>query len=138
MKSAITAEEIRSFMRKDAFAAFVGIELIEAENGWAFARLPLRDHHLNGLGMVHGGAVFTLADLAFAAACNSHGRVAVAIHCSISYIKAAQGDVLQAEAQEVSAGPKIGTYSIRITDGAGEIVAVFEGMAYRKKESWKP
>ena len=88
--------------------------------------------------MVHGGAVFTLADLAFAAACNSHGRVAVAIHCSISYIKAAQGDVLQAEAQEVSAGPKIGTYSIRITDGTGEIVAVFEGMAYRKKESWKP
>ena len=138
MKSAITAEEIRSFIRKDAFAAFVGIELIEAENGRASARLPLRDHHLNGLGMVHGGVVFTLADLAFAAACNSHGRIAVAIHCSISYIKAAQGDVLRAEAQEVSAGPKIGTYSIRITDGAGEIVAVFEGMAYRKKESWKP
>ena len=138
MKSAITAEEIRSFMRKDAFAAFVGIELIEAENGRASARLPLRDHHLNGPGMVHGGVVFTLADLAFAAACNSNGRIAVAIHCSISYIRAAQGDILQAEAQEVSAGPKIGAYSIRITDGTGEIVAVFEGMAYRKKESWKP
>ena len=138
MKTEITSEEIKSFLRKDAFAAFVGIELVEAGNGRAAARLPLRDHHRNGLGIVHGGAVFTLADLAFAAACNSHGRIAVAIHCSISYIKAAQGDFLLAEAREVSAGPKIGAYSIRVTDGSGEIVAVFEGMAYRKKESWRP
>ncbi len=134
----VTAEEIRSFFRKDVFAAFVGIELVEAGNGRATARLPLHDHHRNGLGIVHGGAVFTLADLAFAAACNSYGRIAVAIHCSISFIKAAQGNFLLAEAREVSAGPKIAAYSVRVTDGAGEIVSVFEGMAYRKKESWRP
>jgi acyl-CoA thioesterase len=133
----ITAEEIKSFFRKDVFAEFVGIELVDAGGGRSTARLQLRDHHMNGLGIVHGGAVFTLADLAFAAACNSRGQVAVAIHCSISYLKAAQGDFLLAEAREVAAGSKIAAYSVRITDGTGEIVSVFEGMAYRKKETWK-
>ena len=114
----------------------MGIELLEAGAGRATARLDLRDHHLNGLGLVHGGAIFTLADLAFAAAVNSRGRAAVAIHCSIAYLKAAQGGHLLAECQEVSCGPKIAAYTIRITDGSGELVARFEGLAYRKRERW--
>ena len=130
----LTQEELQTFFRKDLFAAFVGIELLEAGNGRALARLKLRDHHRNGLGMIQGGAIFTLADLAFAAAVNSRGRTAVAIHASISYLKAAQGDTLIAEAQEVSCGPKIAAYAIRITESSGELIARFEGMAYRKKE----
>jgi acyl-CoA thioesterase len=132
----VTPEALKSFFRRDVFAAFVGIELLEAGAGRATARLKLQDHHRNGLGMVHGGALFTLADLAFAAAVNSRGRTAVAIHCAISYTKAAQGDLLLAEAREVSCGPKIAVYSIRITESSGELVSVFEGMAYRKKECW--
>jgi acyl-CoA thioesterase len=132
----ISPEAIKAFFSKDLFAAFVGIELTDAGDGRATARLKIRDHHRNGLGLVHGGAIFTLADLAFAAAVNSHGRIAVAINCSISYLKAAEGDVLVAEAQEVSCGPKIAVYTIRVTDGAGELIALFEGMAYRKKERW--
>jgi acyl-CoA thioesterase len=132
----MTAEDLRSFFKKDLFAAFIGIELLDAGEGRATARLKLRDHHRNGLGIVHGGALFTLADLTFAAAVNSHGRTAVAIHCAISYIKAAQGDCLIAEAGEVSCGPKIAVYNIRITDSSGELVSTFEGMAYRKKERW--
>jgi acyl-CoA thioesterase len=131
-----SVEALAAFFRKDRFAAFVGIELIEAGGGRATARLTLKDHHLNGLGIVHGGALFTLADLAFAAAVNSRGRAAVAIHCTISYLKAAKGAFLTAEAQEVSCGPKIASYLIRITDAAGEIVSLFEGLAYRKKERW--
>jgi acyl-CoA thioesterase len=127
-------ETIKTFFRKDLFAGFVGIELIEAGDGKAKARLEIRDHHRNGLGLVHGGAIFTLADLAFAAAANSRGRAAVAIHCSISYLKAAAGGLLFAEAEEVSCGPKIAAYTIRITDGTGELISRFEGMAYRKKE----
>ena len=130
-----SAEVLSDFFRKDRFAAFVGIELTEAGGGRATARLTLREHHLNGLGIVHGGALFTLADLAFAAAVNSRGRAAVAIHCTISYLKAAQGEWLLAEAQEVSCGPKIASYLIRITDSSGEIVSLFEGMAYRKREA---
>lgn len=130
----LTQEELQTFFRRDLFAAYVGIELLEAGNGRAVARLKLRDHHRNGLGMVQGGAIFTLADLAFAAAVNSRGRTAVAIHAAISYMKAAQGDTLIAEAQEVSCGPKIAAYTIRITESSGELISLFEGMAYRKKE----
>jgi acyl-CoA thioesterase len=132
----VTLKAIQNFFRKDLFAGFVGIELIEAGNGRAKARLPIGDRHRNGLGLVHGGAIFTLADLAFAAAVNSRGRAAVAIHCSISYLKAAAGDILFAEAEEISCGPKIAAYTIRVTDASGEIIALFEGMAYRKKEHW--
>ena len=131
-----TQEAIKSFIGKDAFAAFIGIELLSAGEGTATARLALQDHHRNGLGIFHGGAVFTLADLAFAAAANSWGRVAVAIHCTISYLRVAQGDVLFAEAREISCGPKIAVYHIQVTEASGEIVSTFEGMAYRKKDSW--
>jgi acyl-CoA thioesterase len=84
--------------------------------------------------VVHGGAIFTLADLAFAAASNSHGTVAVAINASIWFVKAGTQGTLFAEAREVSRNPKLATYSITITDDAGEIVALFEGMVYRKKD----
>jgi acyl-CoA thioesterase len=103
----------------------------------AKARLRLKDHHRNGIGLIQGGAIFTLADLAFAAAVHSRGQIAVAIHCSISYLKAAKGDLIQAEAEEVSCGPKIAVYTVRITDASGEVISLFEGMAYRKKERWK-
>jgi acyl-CoA thioesterase len=132
----IALKSIQAFFRKDLFAGFVGIELIEAGEGRARARLTISDHHRNGLGLVHGGAIFTLADLAFAAAVNSRGRAAVAIHCSISYLKATGGDVLFADAEEVSCGSKIAAYTIRITDASGEIISRFEGMAYRKEERW--
>jgi acyl-CoA thioesterase len=135
---ALSPDDVKAFFRKDAFANFVGIELIAAGEGRATARLELTDHHRNGLGLVHGGAIFALADLAFAAAVNSRGRAAVAIHCSISYLKAAEGESLLAEADEVSCGPKIASYTIRITDGTGALIARFEGMAYRKKERWNP
>jgi acyl-CoA thioesterase len=131
-----SAAALAAFFRRDRFAAYVGIELLEAGSGRAKARLTLAEQHLNGLGIVHGGALFTLADLAFAAAVNSRGRAAVAIQCTISYLRAAQGGLLTAEAEEVSCGPKIASYLIRITDAAGEIVSLFEGLAYRKKERW--
>lgn len=134
MDETVSSEQLKAFFRKDRFAAFVGIELIEAGGGRAKARLALRDHHKNGLGIIQGGAIFTLADLAFAAAVNSRGRVAVAIHSSISYLKVAKGGFILAEAEEVSCGPKIASYTIRVTDEGGEIISLFEGMAYRKKE----
>ncbi|MHB8771134.1 MAG: PaaI family thioesterase [Syntrophales bacterium] len=136
MDDDMSPEAVKTFFRKDLFAGFVGIELIEAGAGRAMARLELQDHHRNGLGVVHGGAIFTLADLAFAAAVNSRGRAAVAIHCSISYLKAAAGGQLFAQAEEVSCGPKIAAYTIGITDAAGELIARFEGLAYRKRERW--
>ncbi len=131
----MTMKHIRDFFDRDALAAHLGIELLDVSPGKAVARMQLQDHHLNGLGTVHGGATFTLADFAFAAASNSHGNVAVALNATISFVKAVSTGVLTAEAVEVSASRKIGTYTVNVTDESGQIVAVFQGMVYRKGKS---
>ena len=128
-----TADLLRYF-KKDKFANYIGIELLDVKDGWAKATLEIKEHHLNGLNSVHGGAIFTLADLVFAAASNSRGRVAVAISNTISYVKAPQGNVLYAEATEVALNHKLATYAVNVTDGQGQVIAVFQGMVYRKGE----
>jgi acyl-CoA thioesterase len=125
---------IWDFFKNDRFAQHSGIELLEIGEGRAKARMAINDSHLNGVNLVHGGAIFTLADLVFAAASNSHGTVAVAINASIWFVKAARQGTLFAEAKEVSRNPKLATYSIQVTDDSGELVASFEGMVYRKKD----
>ena len=94
----------------------------------------MHPHHLNSYKTVQGGAIFTLADYTFAAAANSHGTVAVAINASITFMKAAQSGTLWAEAKEISKNFKIGTYSVEIKDDHGDLVAQFQGLAYRKQE----
>jgi acyl-CoA thioesterase len=121
------------FQENDQFAKTVGIELLEVQEGSAQARIKLRREHLNGVATGHGGAIFTLADFAFAAAVNSHGTVAVAINADVSFIKAvAEGDVLTAEAKEIALNPKLAVCAVKVTDQNGEIVASFQGTAYRK------
>lgn len=127
-------ENIKKFFKKDQFAHFCGIELLEVTPGRALGRMAIKEHHLNGMGTVHGGAIFTLADFIFAVAANSHGMVAVAINANVTYVKAVSSGSLHAEAQENSINPKIGSYTIRITDDQGEVVAIFQGLAYRKKD----
>ncbi len=122
----------QSFFDKDAFAQYCGIELIEAENGHSEARVKIMPHHLNGVGSVQGGMIFSLADLAFAAACNSYDTPAVAINVNIHYLKAVSEGTLIAKARQVSLSRKIGTYAVEVTDDAGNLVASFQGMAYRK------
>ncbi|MBU0992483.1 MAG: hotdog fold thioesterase [Proteobacteria bacterium] len=121
-------------VKNDVFAKFVGIELIEVQKGKAVTSLKINENHMNGINIAHGAAVFALADYAFAAASNSHGITAVALNVSISYIKAVQcGTVLTATATEISANSKIANYMINITDEQGNTIAVFQGLAYRKK-----
>ena len=125
---------LKTFFEKDIFARHCGIELIDAADGHAETRMNISGYHLNGLGRVHGGALFTLADLAFAAAVHSRRRVAVSINNSISYIKAASGKILTAEADELSSNHRIASYRVNILDETGEIIAVFQGLAYLKNE----
>lgn len=134
-KDSPDAEVLRRYFARDLFARHVGIELIDAHNGYAKASLAVREHHLNGVRRVHGGVIFTLADLAFAAASNSRGRVAVAINASVQFLRAPRGSVLFAEAREISCDHKLASYEITVTDDTGEIISVFQGMVYRKKES---
>ena len=125
-------KEVLSFFSHDQFAAYVGIELVDAKPGYAKAKMVIKPHHLNGVGIVHGGALFTLADLAFAVAANSHGTIAVAINVNISYLKAAKDGFLIAEAREISRETKLATHTVEIKNESGEMVALFQGLAYGK------
>lgn len=127
----------RFFMDNDQFAKHSGLELLEVAPGYAKVQMVIKDYHLNGVKTVHGGAIFTLADFAFAAASNSHGRIAMGINAAITYMKAGTGRVLYAEAREVSLNHKLGTYIINITDDQNDLVAIFQGTVYRKKEELK-
>ncbi len=125
--------DLRTFFLADRFAAGAGIELLEVRAGYARAQFTVEDRHLNAFGVVQGGAVFTLADFAFAACCNSHGVLALALSMSLNMVKGVRaGTVLVAEAREEGLSRKISTCTVRVTDGDGELVALFNGTAYRK------
>ncbi|MBN1698507.1 MAG: hotdog fold thioesterase [Spirochaetales bacterium] len=127
--------DINRFASADNFAARTGIRLIEADEGYAKASMDITKDHLNSAGTVHGGVLFTLADFVFAVACNSYGTVAVAVHASISYFKAVTEGTLSATAREVSLSRKLSSYTIEVKDSGGGLVALFQGMAYRKKDA---
>jgi acyl-CoA thioesterase len=127
-------EDIKRCLKNDRFAERTNVELLTVSPGHATAKMVLQPHHLNGLGSAQGGAIFTLADYAFAAAANSHGTVAVAINVSITFMKGAVTGTLWAEAREVSKNFKIGSYIVEVKDDQGDLVATFQGLAYRKKD----
>ena len=132
-------EEIkRFFSSEDLFARHTGIELLEVGPGRSKVSMEIKPFHFNGARTVHGGAIFTLADFAFAVASNSHGVLSMGINTSISFVKAATAGTLYAEATELARNPKLASYSVIVTDDAHEVVAIFQGMVYRKKESIIP
>jgi len=127
-------EEMEKFIAHDLFARHLGIEVLECSQGKALAKMEINSHHLNSAGILHGGAIFGLADAVFAVASNSHGTLAVAINAGISYFRAVRSGTIFAEAEEVSLNPKLATYVIRVKDEKGDPIALFEGTVYRKKE----
>ena len=127
--------ELRALFAYDRFAAATGIELVEVREGYAMARMTAEGRHLNGVDVVQGGCLFTLADFAFAAACNSHGTLAVAINASISFVEAGRPGVLTAEAHEVAMSPQLSSCTVHVRDAGGALIAIFQGMAYRKSQS---
>ncbi len=132
-------KEIKQFFAaEDLFARHNGIKLLEVEPGMAKASMKIEPYHFNAAKTVHGGAIFTLADFAFAVASNSHGTLAMGINTSVSFVKAATSGTLYALASEQARNPKLASYLVQITDDDGSIVAIFQGMVYRKKESIIP
>lgn len=121
--------------QKDRFARLLGIEIVSAGDGKAVCRMAIGDQHLNAMDTVHGGAIFSLADLTFALACNSRGVLSVALSATINYVKPGKkGSILTAQAHEITLGNKVGTYTVEIRDQSDEILAVFQGLAYRKQK----
>ncbi len=122
------------FLKKDRYASLTGIELVSASEGHAVARMVIKECHLNGLGSVQGGAIFTLADYTFAAASNSISPITVGINANISYIRPGgnQG-VLTAEARPSTTNRKLGSFIVEVKNEQGEIIATFHGLSYHKK-----
>jgi acyl-CoA thioesterase len=133
-----TAAAVASFMsERDLFARHLGIELLELRPGYCRASMTLAPYMVNGLGLPHGAAIFALADFAFAAACNAHGRAAVALSMDIHFLASPQpGSRLTAEATEIRASRRTGLYRLAIADEAGAPIAELHGMAYRKEQSF--
>lgn len=125
--------DIYEFLKGDRYALFSGVELIEVGPGYAKARMEIKPMHLNGGGVCQGGAIFTLADLAFAAAVNSHARLTLSIQTSINFFKAESAGFLYAEAIEILNRKKLSNCEVKITNEKGELIATFNGTGYRKE-----
>ena len=128
-------EKLREKFNYDPYSKLLGIELLEVKEGYGKASLTIRDDMLNFHGVAHGGLIASLADVAFAAASNSHNRKALALNLNINYRRPAKaGDTLIAEAFEESLGKTTALYKIIVRDSRGDIIAVCQGLVYRMDE----
>ena len=119
-------------MVHDKFSQWLGIEVLDIQEGYSKIKMTVRAEMINGFGIVHGGIAFSLADSAFAFACNNRNNLSVALDTSINFTKAIQvGDELTAEAKETHNGRSTGLYFITITNQKNEQVAIFKGTCFR-------
>jgi acyl-CoA thioesterase len=139
MESVMSADEkeVLEFFKKDRFAVSNGIKLVSAKPGFAVTELEVGDRHMNAADTIQGGAVFTLADYAFAAASNAAGQLALAVNAQISFFRATKGGKLTAEARETSGSNRLGHYIVEVKNEKNEAVANFYGTVYKTEKVWK-
>lgn len=119
-----------SYIENDKYAKNLGIELVKVDTEFARCELEINDNHKNGLGSLHGAVIFALADIAFAAACNTV-NASIGMQADIKYLNKPESNRLIAEAKVMSASNKIGHYQVCITDSEGNHIAQFSSIAYR-------
>ena len=125
-------EVVTHMMKNDLFSQWLGIEVLEIKEGYSKINMVVRKEMINGFGIVHGGIAFSLADSAFAFACNNRNVLSVALDTSINFIKPVHvDDVLTAEAKELHNGKSTGLYHITITNQHSHAVALFKGTCFR-------
>ena len=123
----------------DAFSQWLGIEVVDAKDGYCELKMPVRKEMLNGFQIAHGGIAYSLADSALAFSSNSLGRKSLSVETSISHtVSVKEGDVLTANTEELSLSDKIGVYHITITNQDNQEVAYFKGTVYRTTKEWFP
>jgi acyl-CoA thioesterase len=129
----MSAETIRDLIRQnDRLGRLLGVELLEVREGYAEARLEIGQQHLNAANVAHGGAVFTVADIALAAAANSYGNVTLLTNGNITVFHGTtEGDTLTACAEEVSKSRKLAHYRVTVSNDTPEKIAVFTATVYR-------
>lgn len=126
---------IEAYIQNDAFARFLGAEVEIVAPGHSRVSLTITERMTNFHGITHGGVVFSLGDMAFAAAGNSRGQVAVALNVNIHFLHPSKvGDRLVAEAKECHLGGRTGLYEITvIEEKSGTLIARSQDLVYRKK-----
>ena len=125
-------EVVSHMMREDLFSQWLGIQVLEVREGYSKIQMTLRTEMVNGFHVIHGGVAFSLADSAFAFACNSRNNLSMALDTNITFTKTMKpGDVLTAEAKELHNGKSTGLYLITVTNQNSEQVALFKGTCFR-------
>jgi acyl-CoA thioesterase len=133
MDNQVSAQSVaEKVFEKDLFSQWLGIEILEIKEGYSKIAMNVRSEMINGLGIVHGGIAFSLADSAFAFACNNRNNLSVALDTNINFLKPVHvGDRLEAVATEIHNGRSTGLYQISICNQNQVVVAIFKGTCFR-------
>jgi acyl-CoA thioesterase len=135
-KDELAKKVVDHMMNHDGFSKWLGIQVLEVREGFSKITMTVRPEMINGFGIVHGGIAFSLADSAFAFACNNRNVLSVALDTAINFIKPVHvGDVLIAEALEIHNGKSTGLYHIHIRNQHNHEVAIFKGTCFRTHKS---
>lgn len=127
---------VEKMMQDDLFSHWLGIQILEIKEGYSKIKMKVRKEMLNGLGIVHGGIAFSMADSAFAFACNNRNNLSVALDTSINFMKPVHvDDELVAEAKEMHNGKSTGLYQVTITNQRNHTVALFKGTCFRTNKT---
>jgi len=124
-----------AMISKCGLSQSLGMKILDAGPAYAVVEMRLEDRHMNGFSIAHGGAVFALADTAFAHACNSDNVFTVAQHCQINFLQPGRvGDVLTATAKGRTHSGRTGIYDVTITGSDGGVIAEFRGMSCKLRD----
>jgi len=131
-KNQVAKEVVNHLIENDLFSKWLGIEVLEVREGYSKIKMAIRQEMINGFGILHGGITFSLADSAFAFACNNRNNLSVALDTSINFMKPGHvGDVLTAEAKEMHNGKSTGLYQISVFNQNDHLIALFKGTCFR-------
>ena len=138
-EQALAERVVNAMMAKDAFSQRLGMEVVEIRPNASAVRMRVTADMLNGFGVCHGGATFSLADSALAFASNTHGNVTVSIENSMTYPSAIRaGDVLTAVAEQESSTNRLAFYRVVVKRGEDDVVALFRGTVYKTNKPFFP
>ena len=128
----LASQVVQHMMQNDLFSQWLGIAVLDVKEGYSKIMMTVRKEMINGFGIVHGGIAFSLADSAFAFACNNRNVLSVALDTAINFLKPVNvDDMLVAEAKELHNGKSTGLYHIEIRNQHDHVVAIFKGTCFR-------
>lgn len=131
-KNQFAKNVVEHLIENDLFSKWLGIEVLDIREGYSKIKMEIRQEMINGFGILHGGITFSLADSAFAFACNNRNNLSVALDTSINFMKPGHvGDILTAEAKELHNGKSTGLYQISIFNQNDHLIALFKGTCFR-------